>query len=150
MSKQENTPLLKKRDKGHSKAFDKIHSEHKDEQKSKLDQYSKEKNDKDFFKNLDTSNPEQMDQLKKRDIKRYRKEMRKIKKAMGPGVQVQPKPIREPEAIKEIKAQKFSKIRQKLAADDYQNMVKNCNPESVAKFVNLCLKDESQWPQIDA
>ena len=60
-----------------------------------------------------------MELLKKRDIKRYRKEMRKIKKEVkekkreesGIPVVAQPKPIRAPEEIKELKEMKFDKIK---------------------------------------
>ena len=49
-----------------------------------------------------------MEKLKKRDIKRYRKEMKKIKKEeCGPGVQVQPAPTRNPEEIKKRQSDKF-------------------------------------------
>ena len=57
-----------------------------------------------------------MELLKKRDIKRYRKEMRRIKRelrekqGLSVGVQVQPKPIRAPEEIKQIKTEMFAKI----------------------------------------
>ena len=103
-----------------------------------------EKSDKEFFKNLDTRDPEQMEQLKKRDIKRYRKEMRKIKKALGPGVQVQPKPIRQPEEIKEIKSKKFNKIKNKLASNDFKHCVKSDNVESIKEFINTHINKHIQ------
>ena len=72
---------------------------------------------------FDRHDPEQMEALKKRDIKRYRKEMRKIKKEIrakrGDPVIDQPKPIRSIEEITEIKQKKFSKIKSNFAKGDY-------------------------------
>jgi hypothetical protein len=57
---------------------------------------------------FDRHDPKQMESLKKRDIKRYRKECRKIKREMkerrGEVIIEQPKPIRAPDEIKEIKS----------------------------------------------
>ena len=57
---------------------------------------------------FDRHNPKHMEALKKRDIKRYRKECRKIKREIrerrGEVVMDQPKPIRAPDEIKELKS----------------------------------------------
>lgn len=72
---------------------------------------------KDGKPKFDRNDPEQMEALKKRDIKRYRKEMRAIKKQMRidkgetVGVQTLPKAVREPEEIKSIKQGKFDMMK---------------------------------------
>ena len=74
-----------------------------------------------------------METLKKRDIKKYRKECRKIKRdlreraGLPVGIQILPPKTRTPEQIKAIKTEtfnKFSSKRQKVAAGDYKEMVK--------------------------
>ena len=66
---------------------------------------------------FDRHNPKHMEALKKRDIKRYRKECRKIKREIRERrvIQIfnQPKPIRAPDEIKELKSQKFEKLKGK-------------------------------------
>jgi uncharacterized protein YxjI len=63
---------------------------------------------------------------------------------------VQPKPTRSTEEIKDIKGKKFSKIRMKLAVDDYKECVKNNDPNSIAHFVNKCLASNNDWHPISA
>lgn len=87
-----------------------------------------------------------MELLKKRDIKRYRKEMRKIKKDVkakkreesGLPLIAQPKPIRAPEEIKEIKEKKFDKMKNRMAQADFANAVKDGEDyvESAVAFLN--------------
>lgn len=64
-----------------------------------------------------------MEALKKRDIKRYRKECRKIKRETrerkGEVVIDQPKAIRAPEEIREIKQKKFESMKSKFRNDDF-------------------------------
>ena len=73
-----------------------------------------------------------MENLKKRDIKKYRKECRKIKRdireqqGLPVGIQILPPKTRTPEQIKAIKTEVFSKFqskRQKVNAGDFKDMV---------------------------
>lgn len=77
---------------GHSSDFDAIQEEHQDKkvapEQKELKKYTEDKVERGFYANLDVNDKEQMALLKKRDIKRFRKEMRKLKKDKGPGIQV--------------------------------------------------------------
>jgi len=80
-------------------AFDQTHAEKveaKNEKHTKeMKKYEQDKLEENFYKNFDNKDQDQMNLLKKRDIKRYRKELKKIKREkFGPGVQTHPKPIR--------------------------------------------------------
>lgn len=87
-----------------------------------------------------------MELLKKRDIKKYRKEMRKIKKdlkdkrreELGIEKVEQPKPIRAPEEIKELKQAKFDKIKNKMAMTDFTNAVQD--DKSAVTYINKALR----------
>ena len=87
-----------------------------------------------------------MEELKKRDIKRYRKEMRKIKKDVReekgepPAVQQCLPPTRAPEEIKQIKQGKWEMMKSKSAKNDYKTRVDHEKPETSADFLNYCLK----------
>jgi len=51
-----------------------------------LKKYTDDKVEEGFYKNFDNKDAGQMEMLKKRDIKRYRKECKNIKREIGPGV----------------------------------------------------------------
>jgi mRNA-degrading endonuclease RelE of RelBE toxin-antitoxin system len=89
---------------------------------------------------FDRNDPDQMESLKKRDIKRYRKEMKKIKKDIrakrGEPVIDQPKPIRTPEEITVKKQTMFDKIKSKVKQGDFNPQF---STEEKAKFLNGCL-----------
>lgn len=88
------------------KHLDKAKKKHKERIANDDDETNEKLPDEDKPK-FDRHNPKHMDALKKRDIKRYRKECRKIKREIrerrGEVVIDQPKPIRAPDEIKELK-----------------------------------------------
>ena len=98
---------------------------------------------------FDRHDPEQMEALKKRDIKRYRKEMRKIKKELrakrGEPVIDQPKPTRSLEEITELKQKKFEKIKNNFKKGDFNP---NFSPNQLVDFLNSQLEKDKRTPTI--
>ena len=90
MSKPQSTGVKRPKTGGHSSDFDAIQAEQRDQkiahEQKELKKYHEDKVERGFYANLDVNDKEQMALLKKRDIKRFRKEMRKLKKDKGPGV----------------------------------------------------------------
>ena len=101
-------------------------------------------------KKFDRRDAAQMEALKFRDIKRYRKEMRKVKKELRaergepPAVQYCPPPTRAPEVIKEIKQGKWNAMKSKHAKNDFSTRVNHEEPETAADFLNYCLNENKQ------
>ena len=111
MEDKDKTQIKQQLDKHMDKALKKQKDRLAEDQDDEADQNLEDK------PKFDRHNPKHMESLKKRDIKRYRKECRKIKRELrerrGDIVIDQPKPIRAPDEIKELKSQKFEKLKGK-------------------------------------
>ena len=50
--------------------------------------------------------------------------------------------------IKEIKQQKFSKLREKKSVNDYKVVVRNDKPKTIVAFVNECMAADKDFEPI--